>query len=265
VVFAVINDGKIIEPIALLADGKLVPAIGGDEGGMQLPAFAEMYYASKTNYKLITGGKATGKLTVVKNDPSAECSSAMAEVTTSSPKLRLKNFEMALATNISSVKQASGIRRAATAVEKAAIDKLVTAEFKKNKAAVKLLKAVRLTVLDTDNDKANEITGTYTVTPSAKERGLLFFIAVKTKTGYAISYSEYNPVKQEEVMSGDIKDVDDGIYQEMLLDVLDTDNSGSAKIFTMKLSFEGAGFHIYERKDGKWQKHLDVYSYHCGY
>lgn len=266
VIFAVLEDGKFIEPIARLEDGKLVQAISSEEGGMQLPAFADMYYKPKTTYSLITGGKATGKVTVVKNDPSSECGSLYADVTTSSPKLRLKGFETALATNISSAKPASGMRRAATAVEKTAIDKLVSAEFRKNKAAVKLLKAVKLTVLDVDNDKVNEIVGTYTVSPAAKQRGLLFFIATKTATGgYTISYSEYNDVKQDEVMSGDIKDVDDGIYQEMLLDVLDTDNSGVAKIFTTKPSFEGGGFNIYQRAGNKWERLLEVSNYHCGY
>jgi hypothetical protein len=266
VVFAVIDDGTIIEPVAIIAGGMLVPAIGGEPGSMELPAFASMYYSPETTYTLITGGKANGKVTVVSNDPGAECAAAMAAVTTTSAKIKLKGHAYALATNIRSGKPASGIRRAATPAEKAAIDKLVAAEFRKNKSAVKLLKAVRLTVLDTDNDKVNEIVGTYTVAPAAKERGLLFFIATKTKTGgYSISFSEYNAVKQDEVMSGDIKDVDGGVYQEMLLDVLDTDNSGASKIFTMKLSFEGVGFHIYKRNGGKWEQETEVSNYHCGY
>lgn len=266
VIFAVLDNGRTIEPVARLVDGKLIPAISSEEGGMLLPAFAGMFYKRNTTYSLITGGKVTGKATVVKNDPSSECGSMLAEVVTTSSKLKLKGFEMALATNISSSKPASGIRRTATPAEKAAIDKLVAAEFRKNKSVVKLLKAVRLTILDTDNDKVNEIVGTYTVAAAAKERGLLFFIATKTKAGgYSISFSEYNSVKQDEVMSGDIKDVDEGIYQEMLLDVLDTDNSGASKIFTMKLSFEGVGFHVYKRNGGKWERETEVSNYHCGY
>jgi len=61
------------------------------------------------------------------------------------------------------------------------------------------------------------------------------------------------------------KNSNDGIYQEMLLDILDTDNSGLSKIFTMTLSFEGAGFTIYQRNGHKWEKALDVSNYHCGY
>jgi hypothetical protein len=108
--------------------------------------------------------------------------------------------------------------------------------------------------------------GTYTTAPSAKERALLFFIAAKSPRGnYVISYSEIKRIKEEGVMSGEISSIDEGVYQELLLDVLDTDNSGSSKIFTMTLSFEGAGFNAYQRSGTKWKKVLDASNYHCGY
>lgn len=266
VIFAVISDGKMIEPIIRMVDGKPVQAYGGGENSMELTAFTEMYYKARTSYNIITGGKATGKATVLKNDPSLECTGAMAEIKITSPVQRLKGFEMALATNITPAKTASGVRRAATAIEKTAMDKIAIAEFRKNKAIVKSLKAVKLTVLDVDNDKQNEVVGTYIISPAAGKRGLLFFIAAKNRAGsYEIQYSEYNQVSKEEVMSGEIEAVDTGIYQEMLLDVLDTDNNGVAEIFTMHESFEGAGFYIYQRNGNKWERLADISNYHCGY
>ncbi|MCX6319344.1 MAG: hypothetical protein NTW29_18855 [Bacteroidetes bacterium] len=266
VIFAVINNGKMIEPIVRVVDGKLVPAYSNEENAMTLPAFTAMYYKPKSSYALITGGKSTGNILIKKNDPSWECTPMMAEVMTTSPKVRLKGFEMALATNITPAKTASGLRRAATPAEKAMIDKLVSAEFKKNNCPVKSLKAVKLTILDADNDKKNEIVGTYTVTPGSNERGLLFFIASKNETGvYELQVSEFNRLKKDEVMSGNISDVDDGIYQEMLLDILDTDNSGVAKIFTTQLSFEGVGYNVYQRNGSKWERAADLSYYHCGY
>lgn len=266
VVFAVIDDGSIIEPIVIAVNNKLVPAIGSEAGSMELPEFASMYYQPNTKYHLITGGKVSGSATVVSNDPSSECSPAMATVTTTSARIKLKGQEYALATNINPGKAAPGTRRAATVAEKTAISKLAASEFRKNKSSVRMLKAVKLTILDTDQEPGQEITGTYSVSPSATERGLLFFIASKTPKGeYAIRFSEYHAIRQDEVMSGDIKDVDDGIYQEMLLDVLDTDNSGSARIFTMRLSFEGVGFHIYKKQGKQWLRETEVSNYHCGY
>ena len=66
-------------------------------------------------------------------------------------------------------------------------------------------------------------------------------------------------------MSGNIKDVDDGIYHETLLDVYDIDGDGVAELFTHTQSFEGAGFAVYSRAGGKWTKVFDGANYHCAY
>ncbi len=266
VVFAVINNGVMIEPVARMEDGKLLSALSDEETGMKMPAFAEQYYKPGTIYKLIGGGKPAGKVTVVKNDPEADCASIMAEVKTSSSVLKFNGFEMALATDISSSKPASGLRRTATAAEKAAIEKLVRAAFNRKIILTKDLKAMKLTVLDVDNDKIPEIVGTYRCTPRLNERAVLFFIAAKKKSGvYALQYSDINEYREDELMSQDITSIDDGVYSEMLLDILDTDNNGVSNIFTMTLSFEGAGFNIYHRKGSQWEKLLEVSNYHCGY
>lgn len=264
VLFAVLNDGQYIEAIATLEDGKLVQAIGGDE--TSTPAsFSAKYYKTGDIYRLIYGGKDNGKVTVVSSNAETECAATTANVKISSSTLRLKRFEMALATNISTTKPASGVRKAPTAAEKIVMDKLVIKEFQKNKIPVKGLKAVKLTVIDADNNKVNEIVGTYTVSPNSTERGLLFFIATKTKTGYTINYSECRRIKKDEVMSGEIVDVDGGIYQEMLLDLLDTDNDGRAELFTVTQSFEGIGFQSYQWDGKAWTRGLEVSNYHCGY
>ena len=66
-------------------------------------------------------------------------------------------------------------------------------------------------------------------------------------------------------MSGEIKAVDDGIYNELLLDVFDTDSDGTSEVFTYVQSFEGAGFNIYRRNGSKWMKAFEGSNYHCGY
>ena len=66
-------------------------------------------------------------------------------------------------------------------------------------------------------------------------------------------------------MSGDIKNIDEGIYHELLLDVFDVNGDGVAEIFTNTASFEGAGFGVYSRSGGKWTKSFDGSNYHCGY
>ncbi|MBL7733108.1 MAG: hypothetical protein JNM88_18195 [Chitinophagaceae bacterium] len=266
IIFALLDDGTVIEPLARMENGALVPAVTGSEEADQMREFARIYYTPKTSYSLIYGGKAGGAVSVKRSNIGTECGGATAEVVSSGAKANLKGFEMALATNINPAKPASGTRRAATAAEKAAIEKLVSSEFRKNKSSLKGMKAARLTAVDANNDKKLEFIGTYIVSPSPQERGLLFFIAVKSATGtYTISYSSYNQVKKDDVMSGDLADVESGTYQEMLLDLLDTDNDGVAEVFTVRRSFEGISFSAYSWNGQEWSSILDVSNYHCAY
>ena len=95
---------------------------------------------------------------------------------------------------------------------------------------------------------------------------MLFFIADKGANGkYTFGYSEYKPVKKDEVMSEEITMLDTGIYNELLLDVYDYDGDGTGEIFTYTQSFEGAGFNAYRREGGKWAKVFEGSNYDCPY
>ena len=266
VIFAVLNDGKTLEPIAKFERGKLSQTVSGGDDSALLTAFSKTYYKPKTVYNLIFAGKASGTVTVVKNDPTAECSTNLAEAITKSPNAKLKGMVMGLATDIKPSKPASGIRRMPTAAERVEIEKLVTAEFGKNKVTAKSLRSHNLTAIDIDNDKKVEFVGTYWVVTSPTERALLFFIADKVRGNkYSLGLSDFRLVKQDEVMSGDIKNLDDGVYHELLLDSLDYNNDGVAEIFTYIQSFEGASFTVYQRNEGTCEKLLETSNYHCGY
>lgn len=265
VIFALIEEGKFIEPIARLEKDKLLPALDG-EGGIEFNEFAELYYKPGSVYRISTGGKLTGNTTIIKNDPGSDCGGIMAEVKTVSPALRITANELSLATNYKPLKPAAGFRRNANATEKIVIEKLVKAAFNKKIILVKELKQMKLTAIDVDNDKQPELVGTYICKPKLKQRAVIFFIAAKTKTGaYTFQFSEIEEYSEDELMSGDITSVDDGIYQERLLDILDIDNSGVTEVFTTKPSFEGAAFTVYQRKGNVWEKALEVANYHCGY
>ncbi|HQU85410.1 MAG TPA: hypothetical protein PKY59_19875 [Pyrinomonadaceae bacterium] len=268
VVFAVLNDGRTLEPIGFIDKGELVEASNGSDDGAKLKKFSTTYYKPKTAYTLVFGGVDAGNVTVVKNDPTAECSTNLAEATYVSPKAKLKGMVMGLATN-AAVKKGTGVRRLPTATERAEIETLVRAEFVKNKvsaADAKTLKYHNLTALDVDSDGKAEMVGSFWVETSATERALLFFIADKGANGkYKFGYSEFRLVKQDEVMSGEIKSLDEGIYHELLLDTMEYDGDKTDEIFTYIQSFEGASFNAYSRREGKWVKSYDFANYHCGY
>ncbi|MBX7173222.1 MAG: hypothetical protein K1X72_19795 [Pyrinomonadaceae bacterium] len=264
-IFAVLNDGKTLEPIAKVENGKLIQTVSGGDDEKIIKAFNATYYKPKTVYSLIFGGKVAGTSTVVKSDPNAECSRNMADVFSKSGAAKLKGFVMALATNIKLTKTGSGVRRLPTPAERTEIEKLVVTEFSKNKVNAKALRSHNLTALDVDGDGKIEFVGTYWVANAANERALLFFIADKRTDKYALNYSEFRTVKKEEVMSQDLKDVDTGVYHELLLEILDYNNDGVAEVFTYVQSFEGAGFNAYQRVNGKWERALEASNYHCAY
>jgi len=266
IVFAVLNDGRALEPIVQVEKGKIIEIASNAENGWK--DFFKMYYTPKTTYNLIFGGISNGKINVVKGPEGGDCSANMATVTNTSKK-PLKGLVMALATDVTPKKGSLGTRRTPTLAERTEIEKLVKAEMKNQKVSDANLKGLRyhnLTAIDANNDKKPEFVGSYWLPTTKTERALLFIIAEKGTDGkYALAHSEFQLIKQEDVMSQDIKDVDKGILNELLLDALDADGDGTAEIFTIGQAFEGNNFQIYKRADGKWTKAMEVYNYHCGY
>ena len=269
IVFAVLNDGQTLEPIGEIDKGKMIATANGGDEPKTLTSFTNTYYKPKTTYNLIFGGASNGTVTVKSFDAKSDCGKNLAQVSTQSAKAKLKGLVMALATNEKTTKTASGLRRLPTATERAEIETLVRAEFTKQGVsanAVKNLKYHNLTALDVDNDGKAEMVGSFWAENSAKERNLLFFIAEKNDDGkYNFGYSEYEKATPDNVMSGDLKDLDGGIGNELLLDAMNYNGDATAEIFTIARAFEGNNFNVYSRQNGKWTKVFESYNYHCGY
>ena len=267
IIFAVLNDGRTLEPIVQVDGGKIVELESNTENGWK--DFSKIYYTPKTTYNLIFGGIAGGKVSVVSGPKDGDCAANMGSATTTSAKAKLKGLVMALATDVPVKKGNLGTRRTPTLAERTELEKIIRAEKTKQKVSAANLKGLRyhnLTALDTNNDKAAEFVGSYWLPTAKTERALLFFIAEKSADGkFAFTFSQFDLVKQADVMSGDIKDVDSGIYHELLLDAFDADGDGRAEIFTIGQAFEGNNFHIYKRDADKWTRAMDIYNYHCGY
>lgn len=270
IVFAVIDDGQRLEPIGEIDKGELVTSAVGDSEPKALTTFINTYYKPKTTYNLIFGGATNGTVTVKSSNPESDCGKNIATVTTVSSKAKLKGLVMGLATNEKPAKTASGVRRLPTPVERAEIEMLVRAEFTKQGVsanAVKNLKYHNLTALDVDNDGKAEMVGSFWAETSSNERNLLFFIADKNKSGkYSFGYSEYDKITPDKIMSGaELKDLDGGILNELLLDAFEYNGDTTAEIFTMTQAFEGSNFHVYSRQKGKWTRVFEGYNYHCAF
>ncbi|MDI1240373.1 MAG: hypothetical protein PSX80_00455 [bacterium] len=267
VIFAVLNDGKAIEPIGYIgAKGSMTPAIDGASEAPLLTAFHRTYFAKGKMFPLIFGGKVAGNVTVASSDPRGECVNYLANVATKTTRSALKGNIMALATNAKIAKPGSGIRRLPTPAERAEIETLVRETLIKNAISSDIAKYHNLTALDVNNDGQADMVGSFWVEPSATEREVLFFIAeLGADKKYRFGYSESRRIKQAETLSEDIKDVDTGVYHERLLDIFDVDGDGDSEIFSYVMSFEGAGFNVYKRQGEIWAKHFEASNYHCGY
>ena len=268
IVFAVLNDGKTLEPIGEIDKGELVATVNGGDDAKKIANFTKTYYKPKTVYNLIFGGASNGTVTVKTSNSKSDCAKNLAEISVQSAKAKLKGFVMSLATNEKIEKTNSGVRRLPTASERAEIESLVRAEFAKQGVAARglgNLKYYNLTALDVDTDGNAEMVGSFWLESSAKERNLLFFIAEKNSVdNYKFGYSEYRKVTSDEIMSGELKDLDE-LGGELLLDTLEYNGDKAAEIFTINKAFEGNNFHAYSRKDGKWTRVFESYNYHCAY
>ncbi len=266
VIFAVVNDGKTLEPIGYVNRGKLEAPVNGSDEVSIVSAFNKTYYKAGTTYRLIFGAANSGTVTVKSSDANAECSKNMATVVTKEAKTPLVGLVMGLATNAVSKSTAASFRRKPTAAEKTEIEALVRTEFSKQKLTPKILRFQNFTAMDPDNDGKVEFVGSYWVEIDKLTRGLLFFIASAGSNGtYSLSHKDYRTIDQQNVMSGEIKSVDEGVYHELLLDAFDYDGDGVAEIFTYVQSFEGSGFSAYHRTNGKWTRVYEFSNYHCGY
>lgn len=267
-IFAVVNDGSQIEPIAFIKNGKLESF--EEPNATNDPDFVKAYYKPKTRYNLIFGGANAGTATVINDLAKTDCAKNQAKISVQSKIVKPKGFVMALATSTPAKTGVSGIRKMPTAEERLEIEKLVMAEMVKKNIPIKKINELRyhnLTKVDVDNDKNPEFVGTFWYNTGEKIRSLMFFIAEKAANGtYSIPFSKFDEYTEEKVMSNDLSNLDkDGIYHELLIDLFDIDGDGTGEIFTLTPGFEGSNFNAYKKSDGKWTQILETSNYHCGY
>jgi hypothetical protein len=266
VIFIIWNEGKWIDPIAVVNNGNLA-AVTDEEN--ELKGFGARYYKPKTTYPVIFGGAADGSVTVIKSNIGSECGGPSADVTLRSKIFKPSSLVFALASNAKLTADVAGYRRRPTPVERVGIETLVRKEFVKDgasAAAVKTLHFHNLTAVDVENDGVADFVGSYWISQTASERRLLFFIAEqKGADGIKFVYSEHRLVKPEDIMSQDLRDLEEGRGAELLIDLIDYDNDGVREIFTISQAFEGNNYYAYKRNAGKWTRVLETYNYRCAY
>ena len=123
-----------------------------------------------------------------------------------------------------------------------------------------------MTAVDIDGDGVAEFVGSYWIAPKTDERRLLFFITDRSESGtLSFTHADHSVVTPEDVMTSDLKDLDDGRGAELLLDVLDYDADGVKEIFTIGQAFEGNNYYVYRMEAGKWNQVHETYVYRCAF
>ena len=266
ILFAVLEDGKRIEPIGFLLSGKFVSSGEGKDPGMG--GEVTPYLAAGKTYSIIFGGSANGSTKVVKQI-TGECAGKSAEVTSTPTSATLKGYVMAVATDGTFTLKTPAVRRLPSDTERAAVEKLVREEFTKQKvpsSALNTLNYLNLTAIDLERNGNADLVGTYWVAPSESQRALLYVVVeMDSSKNYKLTYSEFDDYSQEEVMSGNIKDIDTGIYHNLMLDYVDIDADGIGEIVNTAQAFEGRNFSVLKREGGYWNKIHESYNYRCGF
>lgn len=265
------NGGASMEPIAILEGGNLNAPVAGDSDTEELKRFATDYYRPGQKYRLLFGGGEAGSVTVKKDARESECFRAGADVSLAT-KVQLNRNVMALATNSAELGRAQSSRRAPTAAERAAMMRLVKQAYRAKGVPASLLstlETVNLTATDLDRDGKAELIGSFVAkkTKGGAARYVLFLIAIPKGDDYQAGVSNYEPYQNKDIMSGGSLDNigAEGIYTERLVDQLDVDGDGMNEVFTVTNGFEGVGYKLYKKQNGKWTAAYEFSSYRCGF
>ncbi|HEX8142624.1 MAG TPA: hypothetical protein VF553_08515 [Pyrinomonadaceae bacterium] len=259
-------------PILIIDGGNYKAPVAGDSDAEEITRFAADYYRKGQEYRVLFGGGRAGKLTVKNSTKDSECGRTGADVSLQTPQIRFNSNVMALATNSDSLGRTTGSRRAPTNAERAAVMPLALAAFRQKGVAASLLPSldtVNLTATDLNGDGKAELIGSFVVkkTRGGQERYVLFLLAEPDGNSYKPALSNYEKFTQNDIMSGgDIDAIGQtGLYTERLVDHLDLDADGTSEVVTLKLGFEGDGYTIYRRQQGRWQKLYEFSNYRCAF
>lgn len=237
----------LIEPFAFIEDGKLV----------QLPEnliqdqFANVYYLKNHQYELFAGGSSSGSVEVLQPAFDVQCES-YAGIASVKPPNQVTGMRMALASNVK-FHDIGYVRREPSVVEKQSIKDLANRIYADNKIPKELYEhatKTNITVIEGKSDSM--IIGSFVADQQIKQGGYdnvnthaVFLIAEKNKSGvFEVKYSWFH--------SGIEADVE----MQDLVDVLDIDGDGMPEIITQFGYYEAVEYHVYKKKDGRWE---DIY------
>ena len=259
-----------IVPFVIIENGQFKQPIAGDSDADEITRFVNTYYSKGQRYRVLFGGSEAGSLTVSKSNKEEECARTSADAVLKA-QTKLNRNVMALATNSSSLGKAKNTRRPPTAAERAALMPLVKAAYREKGVPAALLPSlmvINLTALDLDNDGKSELIGSFVV---KKQKGgaaryALFLFAEPEGNSYRTTVLQYDRFTKDDIMSGaEITAIEEGVYLNRLVDVLDLDGDGMSEVVVVRDGLEGDGYYIYKKQGGSWKQVYEFSNYRCGF
>jgi hypothetical protein len=267
-VYSAMPSNAYMVPFVIIENGQFKQPIAGDSDEAEMNSFASAYYSKGHKYRMLFGGAEAGSLTVKEANKDKECSRSSADVTLRST-AKLNRNVMALATNSETLGKTKSTRRSPTPAERAALMPLVKAAYKQKGVPAALLTSlmtINLTALDLDKDGKSELIGSFIVKKGNAARYALFLFAEPKGTSYQTTVLQYEQYTDNDLMSGATIDaIENGVYLERLIDVLDLDGDGTSEVITERDGFEGDTYFIYKQQDSKWNKIYEFSNYRCAF
>jgi hypothetical protein len=240
VIFSVAKDtdGSVrMQPVVIMIGGKYIdPSADNDAAAKR---FADAYFRTGRQYRVIFGGGDAGSLTVQKYEAD-QCFNLMAEVSAQTT-ARIGGEVQALALSSDKIGSGASSRRAPTEAERAAALEVARAVYGQRGVGVALartMKTINLTATDLERDGKFELVGTFQIDAGNEVMHNLFIIFEPTAAGkYKAAWNWYQK----------------GSEDRKLVDVVDLDGNGTAEVIAEGFEIENNFYVIYKRQKGAWR------------
>lgn len=206
--------------------------------------FADKYYQKGQKYRLLFGGGEAGTATV---QSWQEGCNAIHSTISVEGDVNVRGRIMGLATDSESLGKRAVSRRALTGAERDAVMSLVQSIYRQRKtpnALMRRLEVKNLTATDLNGDGRYEVVGDFRIQTGDINgaRRDLFLIATPAAKGYRAELANFQSYR-----------MDSGFGRGVgFADQLDMDGDGTSEIVTIDEGFDGYGYSIYRKRNGRW-------------
>jgi hypothetical protein len=210
-------------------------------------SFADKYYQKGQKYRVLFGGGEVGMATV--QSWQEGCNTIHAKVSVESS-ANVRGRIMGLATDSDSLgKRYNSRRRALTSVERDAVMTLAKNIYRQHKTSNPLMRRLEvknLTATDLNGDGQYEVVGDFRIQTGEINgaRRDLFLIATPAGKSYRAELANFQAYRMDSGFGHGIG----------FADQLDMDGDGMAEVVTIDEGFDGYGYSIYKKQNGRWRR-----------